>query len=193
MARPALGNADENTETALLLPNSATPNKILKDFFNLTYITYFILGAGCILPWNTFITVIDYFSHIYPHTHINQIFAVAYMPVVVAALLSLVFFGRQCDARVRINLGLALSVLSLLLMPLLEVFYIRGRIGLFNGFYVSLGAVVMCGVAEALVQSGVVGSAGELPERYMQAVVSGYAGSGVIVSVLRLVTKAMYP
>lgn len=123
---------------------------------------------------------IDYFSHIYPHTHINRIFAVAYLPVVVTALLFLVFFGRQCDARVRINLGLALSVLSLLLMHLLEVFYIRGRIGLFSGFYVSPGAVVMCGAAEALVQSGVVGSAGELPERYMQAVVSGYTGSGYV-------------
>ena len=73
---------------------------------------------------------------------------------------------------------MGLYVFSLLLMPLLEVFYIRGRVGLFNGFYVSIGAAVLCAVAEAFVHSGVVGSAGELPERYMQAVVSGFAGSG---------------
>ncbi|CAK9316602.1 unnamed protein product [Citrullus colocynthis] len=47
------------------------------------------------------------------------------MPLVVAGLLSVVFFGRRCDARIRINLGLGLYILSLLLMPLFEVFYIR--------------------------------------------------------------------
>ncbi|KAL4015911.1 hypothetical protein IC575_023520 [Cucumis melo] len=188
-----MGSSGENIETPLLLPLHLPDNKIPKDSFNLIYITYFILGVSCLLPWNTFITAIDYFSHIYPHTHINRIFSVVYMPVVVSALLSVVFFGRRCDVRIRINLGLGLYVFSLLLMPLLEVFYIRGRVGLFNGFYVSIGAVVLCAVGQALVQSGVVGSAGELPKRYMQAAVSGFAGSGVLVSMLRLVTKALYP
>lgn len=173
-----MGSSGENIETPLLLPLHLPDNKIPKDSFNLIYITYFILGVSCLLPWNTFITAIDYFSHIYPHTHINRIFSVVYMPVVVSALLSVVFFGRRCDVRIRINLGLGLYVFSLLLMPLLEVFYIRGRVGLFNGFYVSIGAVVLCAVGQALVQSGVVGSAGELPKRYMQAAVSGFAGSG---------------
>ncbi|XP_022151276.1 equilibrative nucleotide transporter 1-like [Momordica charantia] len=51
----------------------------------------------------------------------------------------------------------------------------------------------MFGVGDVHVQSGVIGCAGELPERYMQAVVSGNAGSGITVSVLRMVTKGIYP
>lgn len=52
----------------------------------------------------------------------------------------------------------------------------------------------MCGAAEALVQSGVVGSAGELPERYMQAVVSGYTGSGYVTEdVCSEILKDWYP
>ncbi|TYK15598.1 equilibrative nucleotide transporter 1 [Cucumis melo var. makuwa] len=189
-----MGSSGENIETPLLLPLHLPDNKIPKDSFNLIYITYFILGVSCLLPWNTFITAIDYFSHIYPHTHINRIFSVVYMPVVVSALLSVVFFGRRCDVRIRINLGLGLYVFSLLLMPLLEVFYIRGRVGLFNGFYVSIGAVVLCAVGQALVQSGVVGSAGELPKRYMQAAVSGFAGSGYVTEdVSSKILKDWYP
>lgn len=179
MGGAAVTNAVADPETALLLPNSTAPNKIPTDPFNLTYITYFILGAGCHLPWMTFITAIDYFSRIYPQTHINRIFGVAYQPVAVVGLVTVVFFGRQSYVRVRINVGLGLYALALLLVPLLEVFYIKGRVGLFNGFYVTVGAVVLCGVGDALVQSGVVGSAGELPERYMQAVVSGISGSGI--------------
>ena len=41
-----------------------------------------------------------------------------------------------------------------------------------------MAAVALSSVADALVQGGTIGSAGELPERYMQAVVAGTAGSG---------------
>ncbi|KAG6601495.1 Equilibrative nucleotide transporter 1, partial [Cucurbita argyrosperma subsp. sororia] len=110
---------------------------------------------------------------------INRIFSVAYMPIVVAGVATVVLFGRRRDVRVRINVGLSLFVLSLLLVPLLEVFYIRGRVGFFNGFYATVGAVMLCGVAGALVLSGAVGSSGKLPERFMQAVVSDLFGSEV--------------
>jgi hypothetical protein len=44
----------------------------------------------------------------------------------------------------------------------------------------------MCGVADALVQGGVIGFAGELPERYMQAVIAGTAASGPLLPLLCL-------
>lgn len=42
-------------------------------------------------------------------------------------------------------------------------------------------------IADALVQGGIVGSAGELPERYMQAMVAGTAASGKLFSSLYLI------
>ncbi|KAI3816807.1 hypothetical protein L1987_16512 [Smallanthus sonchifolius] len=39
---------------------------------------------------------------------------------------------------------------------------------------------------------GVIGAAGEMPERYMQAVLAGTAASGVLISILRIFTKAVY-
>lgn len=70
--------------------------------------------------------------------------------------------------------------MSLLVVPLLDAFYLKGRVGLYDGFYVTAGAVGLSGVADALVQGSIVGSAGELPERYMQAVIAGTAGSGAL-------------
>lgn len=75
-------------------------------------------------------------------------------------------------------MGLGLFVVSLLVVPLMDTVYIKGRVGLQDGFYVTVGAVALSGLADALVQGGLIGSAGELPERYMQAVVAGTAGSG---------------
>lgn len=60
----------------------------------------------------------------------------------------------------------------------MDVFYIKGRVGLYDGFYVTVAAIGLSGVGDALVQGGIIGSAGELPERYMQAVVAGTAASG---------------
>lgn len=60
----------------------------------------------------------------------------------------------------------------------MDLVYIKGRVGLYDGFYVTVGATALCGLADALVQGGVIGAAGELPERYMQAVVAGTAASG---------------
>lgn len=81
-------------------------------------------------------------------------------------------------------MGLALFVVSLVVVPLIDVFYVKGRVGLYPGFYVTAGAVALSGVADALVQGSIVGSAGELPERYMQAVVAGTAASGIVLSLL---------
>ncbi|KAJ7563614.1 hypothetical protein O6H91_03G117400 [Diphasiastrum complanatum] len=59
--------------------------------------------------------------------------------------------------------------------------------------YVTIGAVACTGIANGVVQGSLVGAAGELPERYMQALVGGTAASGVLVSLLRILTKAALP
>ncbi|KAK6931075.1 Equilibrative nucleoside transporter [Dillenia turbinata] len=176
-------------ESALLL---ATDKNIPKDSFHLAYIIYFALGAGSLLPWNAFITAVDYFDYIYPDVSVDRIFAVVYMVVALIGLLFIVVYAEKSNPRVRINVGLGTYVVSLLVVPVMDGVYIKGQTGLYSGFYVTIGAVALSGVGDALVQGGVIGSAGELPERYMQAVVAGTAASGVLVSFLRIFTKAVY-
>ncbi|KAJ7953634.1 Equilibrative nucleotide transporter like [Quillaja saponaria] len=191
------GKTESDAESTLLLssatnPLAAIPNKIPEDSFHFAYIIYFTLGLGFLLPWNAFITAVDYFSYLYPDSNVDRVFSVVYMLVGLFCLIIIILYCQKSNAYVRINLGLALFVVALLVVPVIDAVYIKGRIGLYDGFYVTVGAVGLSGLADALVQGGIIGSAGELPERYMQAVVAGTAASGVLVSVLRILTKAMY-
>ncbi|KAF9591512.1 hypothetical protein IFM89_004566 [Coptis chinensis] len=186
------------SEEALLISFAATPTNIIsyqqipKDTFHLAYIIYFTLGAGYLLPWNAFITAVDYFSYLYPDASVDRVFAVVYMVICLICLFGIVVYAHRSNSYVRINVGLVLFMVSMLVIPIMDVLYIKGRVGLWKGYYVSIGAVALAGVADALVQGGVNGSACELPERYMQAVVAGTAASGVLVSVLRIITKSVF-
>ncbi|KAI3516289.1 hypothetical protein L1887_15203 [Cichorium endivia] len=175
------------------LPLLSEPNtKIPEDSYHLAYIIYFILGTGYLIPWNAFITAVDYFSYLYPDASVDRVFAVVYMIVGLISLVFIIFYANKSHSFVRINVGLGLFVVSLLVVPVMDVTYIKGQVGVYGGFYVSVAAVALAGLADALVQGGVIGTAGEMPERYMQAVVAGTAASGVLISILRIFTKAVY-
>lgn len=165
----------DDTELLLQKPTTKTP----KDSYHLAYITYFILGTGYLIPWNAFITAVDYFSYLYPSAAVDRIFAVVYMVIGLISLLIIILNSHKSNSFTRINVGLGLFVVSLVVVPVMDVSYIKGRVGVYIGFYVSVGAVGLSGIADALVQGGVIGAAGEMPERYMQAVVAGTAASGI--------------
>ncbi|KAH7683411.1 Equilibrative nucleoside transporter protein [Dioscorea alata] len=165
-----------------------------KDVFHFAYIVYFTLGAGFLLPWNAFITAVDYFSYLYPAAPVDRVFSVGYMISCLIPLLFIVGWGaHRSSVSIRINIGLALFTLGLLVVPVMDAVYVKGVRGRYSGYYVTVGAVVVSGVADALVQGSVIGAAGEMPERYMQAVCGGTAASGVLVSAMRIVTKAIFP
>ena len=164
--------------------NSTGEEKIPKDTYHIAYIIYFTLGAGYLLPWNAFITAVDYFDYLYPNRNVDPTFSVVCQPVMLLSLIIIVcFLLRKSNAYFRINLGLILFTLALITVPILDLFFIKGRPGLYVGFYVTVGAVALSALANAFVQGGMIGSAGELPERYMHAVVAGTAASGMHVHI----------
>ena len=170
-----------STESSLLLPSGSNSRKstVPEDKWDLAYVVYFSLGFGYVLPWNAFITAVDYFSYLYPDFSVDRIFAVVNMLIALVGIFLIVLYSRSSNAFLRINVGLALFVVSLLIVPLIDAFYVKGRVGVSGGFYATAFAVGLSGVADALVQGSIVGSAGEMPERYTQAVLAGTAGSGI--------------
>ena len=78
-----MGVIDKNSadEAAISLISNESPNNIPKDSFHFAYIIFFTLGAGFLLPWNSFITAVDYFDFLYPDHSVDRIFAVVYMLV----------------------------------------------------------------------------------------------------------------
>ncbi|KAH7663951.1 Equilibrative nucleoside transporter protein [Dioscorea alata] len=157
------------------------------------YVIYFILGAGYLLPWNAFITAVDYFSYLYPSASVDRVFPVAYLVTNFVFLLLVLGVAGKSSSPMRINAGLGLFVVSLVVVPVMDEAWVKGVQGMYAAFDVTVATVVLAGIADAMVQSGVIGEAGELPERYMQATVAGTAASGVLVSAMRIITKSMYP
>ncbi|KAL9339713.1 hypothetical protein Peur_068728 [Populus x canadensis] len=169
-----------------------------RDTYKIAYIIHFLLGAGNLLPWNAFITAIDYFGYLYPTKHIEKVFSVAYMSSSVLVLLIVVSWGgwsKHLSYRLRMNMGFCIFVLSLMVAPLIDWSSSgSGPEGRSNVAYgVTVASVVVCGIADGLIGGSLVGAAGKLPKQYMQAVFAGTASSGVLISILRIITKASLP
>ena len=149
-----------------------------KDGWNVAYSIYLLLGAGYLVPWNAYITAIDYFELLYPRGQIGRVFSILYMVPAVFSILLITAFGRNIPSHIRVNAGLVLFIAMLLLVPLMNIFFIPDNTGTGATYGVTIFAVVVNGIADALVQGSIVGSTGELPERYMQALMVGTAISG---------------
>lgn len=165
----------------------------VKDTYRIAYILHFFLGAGNLLPWNTYITAIDYFSYIYPQKHVERVFSVAYMTSSVFVLTMLILSSSTRPSfRLRMNLGYLLFALSLMVTPIVDWtnWWAKNPHG---SFVLVVGSALTCGIAEGLLGGSLVGSAGKLPKEYMQAVFAGTAFSGVFVCLLRIITKALLP
>ncbi|KAD4889237.1 hypothetical protein E3N88_21310 [Mikania micrantha] len=171
-----------------------------KDPYNIAYIIHFLLGAGYLVPWNSFITAVDYFQVLYPEKHVSKVFSVAYMVAAMTVLILLTWWSSSAmmkppGFRVRLNLGYGLFVLALMVAPVTDWINHRSEAkrGSNMAFVVLVSMVALTGFAEGLTGGSLVGATGKLPGRYMQAVVAGNASAGVLVCTLRIITKASLP
>ncbi|PWA75837.1 equilibrative nucleoside transporter, Major facilitator superfamily domain protein [Artemisia annua] len=171
-----------------------------RDKYQIAYMIHFLLGAGYLVPWNAFITAVDYFQYLYPKKHINKVFSVGYMSAAVAVLFTLMCWSRSSkvklpSVRTRMNIGQGLFVLALMVAPVTDwiMHGRKSRTGDNVAFVVLVSMVMISGLADGLCGGSLVGATGELPGRYMQAVFAGNATAGLMVSILRVVTKASLP
>ncbi|CAK9180238.1 unnamed protein product [Ilex paraguariensis] len=119
----------------------------------------FLLGAGNMISWNSFITAVDYFEFLYPNKHIDKVFSVAYMG---STLLMLVLLNCWPTWN------------QLPISPKNEP-QERPHIA----YVVLVLALVVCSLADGLTAGSLIRATRELPGRYMQAVFAGNASSGI--------------
>lgn len=153
-----------------------------KDPYHLTYIIHFLLGAGYLVPWNAFITAVDYFQYLYPDKHINKVFSVGYMSAAVIVLFTLMCWSRST----RMNIGQGLFICALMVAPVTDwiVHGMQSKAITDIAFFVLVAMVMISGLADGLVGGSLVGATGELPGRYMQAVFAGNATAGMVLGSL---------
>ncbi|XVE71458.1 hypothetical protein DITRI_Ditri10aG0152300 [Diplodiscus trichospermus] len=179
-------------------PKASVDQPEPRDTFKIAYIIHFLLGAGNLLPWNAFITAVDYFGYLYPAKHVEKVFSVGYMSSSVLVLVVMMSSGccsRKLSHRFRMNMGFSMFILSLMVAPTIDwashSSWLKERQN--AAYFVTVAAVVICGLADGLIAGSLIGSAGKLPKQYMQAIFAGTASSGVLVSILRIITKASLP
>lgn len=159
---------------------------VVRDNYNITYFIHFLLGTGNLIPWNSFITAVDYFAYLYPDNHVNKVFSVLYMTSALSMLLILMYCSarnKMPNFRFRVNCGQALFIFALMTPPVTD-WIAHGNVHQgkqHNASYVALlVALVACGVADGLISGSLVGATGQLPGRYMQAVYAGIGSAGTV-------------
>jgi hypothetical protein len=136
-----------------------------------------VMGTGILLPWNTFISGADYFEELYPCSHIEFKFAIAYMASLMIFMLLCVVMGHFFSLGSRIVVGYVLLLLSMLgSLPVKT-----------QPAHITM--VVLTGIGDALVQGSMYGVAGSFPPLFMRALMMGTAVAGVIVSAIRIFSK----
>ncbi|XP_047951373.1 equilibrative nucleotide transporter 3-like isoform X2 [Salvia hispanica] len=148
------------------------------------------LGLGCLISWNSMLTIGDYYYQIFPSYHPARVLTLVYQPFALGSMAILSYNEANIDTRKRNMFGYALFCFSTLGLLLIDVATSGGGgIGNYIGVCVFVAAF---GVADAHVQGGMTGDLSFMSPHLMQSFLAGLSASGALVAGLRLVTKAVF-
>lgn len=149
-----------------------------------------LLGNGCLFSWNSMLTIQDYYVYLFPQYHPSRVLTLVYQPFAFITLAVLTYNEAKINTRQRNLFGYILFFISSLLVLILDLATSgKGGLGTFIGICVISGAF---GVADAHVQGGMVGDLSLMRPEFVQSFLAGSAASGVLTSMLRLITKAAF-
>mmetsp|Transcript_34143 Transcript_34143/g.87301 ORF Transcript_34143/g.87301 Transcript_34143/m.87301 type:complete len:444 (-) Transcript_34143:110-1441(-) len=165
-----------------------------KDKYHAAYWCYLIMGMGLLLPWNAFITAVDYFTALYPGKHVDRVIPVAYNVPNLLAMCATLPFSQTFGARLRIIVGFSGFLFCTVAIPVIDTLMLGGSgTGTAATYALTISLAALLGASDGVAQGSLFGAAGCLPARYTQAVCAGTSYSGLVVSLLRIATKAALP
>ncbi|KAL2473290.1 Equilibrative nucleotide transporter 3 [Forsythia ovata] len=148
------------------------------------------LGLGSLVPWNSLLTIGDYYYDLFPRYHPARVLTLVYQPFAFGTTAILAYNEAKIDTRKRNLVGYILFFLSTLGLLVLDIATSgKGEIG----NYIGICVFVACfGVADGLVQGGMVGDLSFMCPELIQSYFAGLAASGALTAALRLITKAAF-
>ncbi|XP_065748747.1 equilibrative nucleoside transporter 4 [Phocoena phocoena] len=161
------------------------------DRYRAVYFATLLAGVGFLLPYNSFITDVDYLHHKYPGTSIVFDMSLTYILVALVAVLLNNALVERLSLHTRITAGYLLALGPLLFISICDVW-----LQLFSrdqAYAVNLAAVGTVAFGCTVQQSSFYGYTGMLPKRYTQGVMTGESTAGVMVSLSRILTKLLLP
>ncbi|KAK7272333.1 hypothetical protein RJT34_28857 [Clitoria ternatea] len=149
-----------------------------------------LLGNGCLMSWNSMLTILDYFMYLYPEYHPSRVLPLMYQPFALGTLTLLTYNEAKVNTRRRNLFGYTLFFLGILFVLILDLATSgKGGLGTFIGICAINGAF---GTADAHVQGGMMGDLSYMQPEFIQSFLAGMAASGALTSSLRLITKAAF-
>nr|XP_054763324.1 equilibrative nucleoside transporter 4-like [Lytechinus pictus] len=161
-----------------------------QDPYNCVYISLLLAGTGFLLPYNSFVTAVDFFHSHFPGTTIVFDMSLVYLLVGFAAVLLNNALVVKISVQRRILLGQVMALSALLLAAFLVV-GLDSSLPKQFGYVVTLLAVAVTSFGCTIQQSSFYGYAGMLPKRFTQAVMVGESTAGVLTSLNRIITKLL--
>ncbi|KAK6173971.1 hypothetical protein SNE40_017335 [Patella caerulea] len=160
-----------------------------RDPCSCIYLALVLAGAGFLLPYNSFITAVDYYENRFPNSTIIFDMSMTYIIVAFISVCVNNVLVEALSMPVRITFGYLISFAVLLAIALCDVWY-----QVFTqdvAYKVTLLAVAVVAIGATVQQSSFYGFTSMLPARYTQAVMTGESAAGLIISINRIITKAL--
>ncbi|XP_010587505.1 equilibrative nucleoside transporter 3 isoform X1 [Loxodonta africana] len=193
--------ADQETLLEKLLDSPPSGLQRPEDRFNGTYIIFFSLGIGSMLPWNFFVTAKEYWMFKFHNSsssatqgaavgsdilnYFESYFAVAStVPSVLCLTVNFMLVNRV-PVRVRVLTSLAIMLAIFVVMTVLVKVDTSSWTCSF--FAVTMVCMVILSGTSTIFSSSIYGMTGSFPMRNSQALISGGAMGGTISAVALLV------
>lgn len=159
------------------------------DRYHGIYFAMLLAGVGFLLPYNSFITDVDYLHRKFAGSSIVFDMSLTYILVALGAVILNNALVERLSLHTRICVGYLFALGPLVFVSVFDVW-----LELFNSrqsYAVTLAAVAIVAFGCTVQQSSFYGYTGMLPKRYTQGVMTGESTAGVIVSLSRIFTKLL--
>ncbi|WJX26507.1 Epsin-3, clathrin recruitment and traffic between the Golgi and endosome [Trifolium repens] len=174
---------------ATTLDQNVAPRR-LKGKFQ-AQVVCFVLGLGSLVAWNSMMTIGDYYYKLFPTYHPSRVLTIIYLPFSLVTMIILTHNESRINTRMRV-------ITINRICPFLHLHFVSscylamsGKGGIVH--YIGLCALsASFGVADALVQGGMVGDMSFMCPEFIQSFLAGLAASGVLTSALRFLTKVAF-
>ncbi|XP_071330374.1 equilibrative nucleoside transporter 4 isoform X2 [Trachinotus anak] len=180
-------DAPERGVLALSEPDFEEP--IPDDRYHGIYFAMLLAGVGFLLPYNSFITDVDYLHHKFEGTSIVFDMSLTYILVALLAVILNNVLVERLSMHTRITVGYVLALGPLVFVSVFDVWLAKFTTR--QAYIINLVSVGVVAFGCTVQQSSFYGYMGMLPKRYTQGVMTGESTAGVIISLSRIFTKLL--
>ncbi|KAF4074054.1 hypothetical protein AMELA_G00250190 [Ameiurus melas] len=173
----------------LALSEPVLEEPVPDDRYHGIYFAMLLAGVGFLLPYNSFITDVDYLHHKFEGTSIVFDMSLTYILVALVAVVLNNVLVEMLSLHTRITVGYVFALGPLLFVSIFDVWL--GKFTTNQAYALNLISVGVVAFGCTVQQSSFYGYMGMLPKRYTQGVMTGESTAGVIISLSRIFTKLL--